>query len=784
VVRVFNKDTNRLVRSRVTDKQGRFNFILSPGSYYIKVTKPKYNFPSIFLKDKEFDAKYVDLYHGETIQVTEKKISVSVNVPLDPTEDQRTPRKVIFAYYLRKLQKLISFSSIILGFIMIFIIPSGLTIGLFLLQCLLYVLFRRLSYSKKPKSWGVIYDKNSDKPLGRAIARVYDQHYNKLLETIVTDSKGRYTFLVDKNIFYVTGEKKGYDLEKSDAIDLITASKDLIIDKDLGLDKEDESHTPPEKKTENDVSNTQPTEPIDKPAEVKKDEDHHQEEKKDDVSEPEPEEKENETKNQNEDHNLEEDNKKDNNFREGHIFSMSKKEEENIMEKLVSLAKRRGFIFPSSEIYGGLSSSYDYGPLGVELKNNIKKAWWDEMVLHNENIYGLDAAILMHPKVWEASGHVENFTDPLVDCKKCKKRFRADHLLEAKGIKPDLGTMKDRPKELRECPECSGELTETREFNLMFKTFMGPVEDEASIAYLRPETAQGIYVNFHNVKDSMRVKVPFGIAQIGKAFRNEITPGNFTFRTREFEQMEMQYFVHPKDADRIYKEWKEKRLQWYINLGLDKKKLRFRDHKEDELAHYAKAAVDIEYETPFGWKELEGVHHRGDWDLSRHSKYSGDDLSYTDLETKEKFLPYVVETSAGADRTVLIMLIDAYTEVTGGRTTTTKSSKEVETMLKFDKRIAPLKIAILPLVKKEPLIKVAKKLHQDLKVKWTTAYDEVASIGRRYRRQDEIGTPYCLTVDFDSIEKDNSVTIRDRDTMKQERIKIEELTDYFEEKFK
>jgi len=462
---------------------------------------------------------------------------------------------------------------------------------------------------------------------------------------------------------------------------------------------------------------------------------------------------------------------------------MKKKDQNNMMEKLVSLAKRRGFIFPSSEIYGGLSSSYDYGPLGIELKNNVKKIWWRDMVQKRSDVYGLDAAILMHPKTWQASGHLKSFSDPLVDCKKCKKRFRADHLLQAQGIKPDLGTMKEKPKALKVCPECGGELTGSRDFNLMFKTFMGPIEDEASVVYLRPETAQGIFVNYKNVRDTMRAKLPFGVAQIGKAFRNEITPGNFIFRTREFEQMELEYFVDPQEADKHYKYWLDQRFNWYIeSLGIKKSNLRLRPHEKDELAHYASTCSDIEYKYPFtDWDELEGVANRQDYDLTQHGKVSGEELNYRDDDGKV-FTPYVIEPSAGVDRTVLTILIDAYTEVSGGRTATTKSTKDVEVVMKFHKDVAPIKIAILPLVKKEKLQKAASKLHQDLKERWATTYDEVASIGRRYRRQDEIGTPYCVTVDFETVEKDKAVTVRDRDTMKQVRVKIEELANYFEEK--
>jgi len=459
-----------------------------------------------------------------------------------------------------------------------------------------------------------------------------------------------------------------------------------------------------------------------------------------------------------------------------------KQAEQNIMEKIVALAKRRGFIYQSSEIYGGFASCYDYGPLGVELKNNIKREWWKAMVQQRNDVVGLDASILMHPKVWEASGHVEAFSDPLVDCKGCKKRFRADHLLEAKGLEP--GYLKERPETFNEikCPECGGDLTQPRSFNLLMKTYIGPIEDQSAVAYLRGETCQGIYVNFENVKDSMRLKLPFGIAQIGKAFRNEITPGNFTFRMREFEQMEMQYFVNPQEAKKWYDYWKPLRMKWYEDLGIKKENLRFRQHDKDELAHYAKEAWDIEYNFPFGgFDELAGIHNRGDWDLSRHSQYSGKDLSYFDETTKEKYIPWIVETSDGADRATLAFLVDAYEEVAGGRTTTTESTKEVEVVLRLDKRLAPIKVAILPLSKKPDLEKVAKEIQNDLRKDYMTDYDNAGSIGRRYRRQDEIGTPYCLTVDFESLE-DKKVTIRDRDTMQQERVAIKELKEYFKEK--
>ncbi len=466
------------------------------------------------------------------------------------------------------------------------------------------------------------------------------------------------------------------------------------------------------------------------------------------------------------------------------------------MEKIVSLCKRRGFIFQSSEIYGGFGSCYDFGPLGVETKNNIKKSWWNEMTTNHENIVGLDAAILMKPEVWQASGHLTaGFADELVECKSCHKRFRTNEV------------------KIKKCLECGGQLTEPRKFNLMMKTFVGPLENESALAYLRAETCQGIYMNYENVLNSMRVKVPFGICQIGKAFRNEITPKDFIYRTREFEQMEMQWFCHPKEAEKFFDCWKKERLNWYLGLGIKKENLRIIEHKKEELPHYAKAGADIEYHFPFGWKEIEGIHNRGDWDLSNHSKYSGKDLSYVDElrssnrrrdgrrnlflrpsspslrsvfdeEPKKKYFPYIIETSGGADRSFLAFLSDAYTEIKGGRTETTKKTKEIEILLKLDKRIAPIKVAVLPLVKNKPeLIKKAKEVYQLLKPHFTCQYDELGSIGRRYRRQDEIATIFCLTIDFESLKQDD-LTIRYRDTMKQERVKIEELVALINEKLK
>jgi len=423
----------------------------------------------------------------------------------------------------------------------------------------------------------------------------------------------------------------------------------------------------------------------------------------------------------------------------------------DLMEKIVSLSKRRGFVFPSSEIYGGFGSCYDFGPLGVELKNNIKKVWWDEMTKKHDDVVGLDASILMSPKVWEASGHLTaGFADELVECKKCHHRFRKDFIKE-------------------KCPDCGGSLTKPKKFNLMMKTFVGPVEDEASETYLRAETCQGIYTNFKNVMQTMRLKIPFGIAQIGKAFRNEINPKDFIYRTREFEQMEMQWFCEPKTAPKFFDYWKKQRINWYLSLGIRKQNLRAKEVPKNELPHYAKRAVDIEYKFPFGWQEIEGIHNRGDWDLSNHSKHSGEDLKYED------YFPYIIETSVGVDRSLFAFLCDAYQEVKGGRTKTTKAAKELEVLLKLHKSLAPVKIAVLPLVKNKPeLVKKAKEIYNLLKPHFVCQYDETGSIGRRYRRQDEIGTIASITCDFQTLE-DDTVTLRDRDSMKQERVKIKDL---------
>ena len=437
---------------------------------------------------------------------------------------------------------------------------------------------------------------------------------------------------------------------------------------------------------------------------------------------------------------------------------------DSLMDKLVSLAKRRGFVFQSSEVYGGLGSVWDYGPLGVELKRNIKDRWWNSLVHGREDIEGLDAGILMHPRVWEASGHVGGFSDPLIDCRTCKARFRADKLADARcPQKPSK-----LPGEHSAC-----DLTEPRQFNLMFKTFMGPVEDSAAAIYLRPETAQGSYVNFLNVLNSSRQKIPFGIAQIGKAFRNEITPGNFIFRTREFEQMEMQFFVKPGTDDEWFERWREIRMAWHVDLGLTPTKLRWHEHGPGELAHYAKAAYDIEYEFPFGWQEVEGVHNRTDFDLRRHQEFSGKKLEYFEQATNEHYLPYVVETAIGADRVTLTVMADAYREET--------VEGETRVVMGFRPSIAPIKAAILPLVKKDGMPELARELYHDVRRRIPAFYDDAGAIGRRYRRQDEVGTPWCITIDGDTTTQRN-VTIRHRDTMVQDRVDLDQVTTWLGER--
>ena len=525
------------------------------------------------------------------------------------------------------------------------------------------------------------------------------------------------------------------------------------------------------------------------------------------------------------------------------------------MEKIVSLAKRRGFVYQSSEIYGGLNGCWDFGPMGVEMLNNLKQQWWKSMT-YRENVEGIDASILMHPRVWEASGHVENFTDPMVDCKQCKARYRLDILVEGfsekslrkaiesyregldKGlnqksiellreeseaekkalsdfqynsiddrvdskIKQDrslvdlLFKTKERSTEdllnfvqgraavfisegLFVCPNCGnkGTFTEARKFNLMFKTFVGPMEDSSAVVYMRPETAQGIFVNFLNVQSASRQKVPFGIAQIGKAFRNEINTKNFLFRTREFEQMEMQFFVKPGTDDHWFEYWRSERMKWFTDLGMTKEKLQWRQHPKDKLAHYAKDAYDIEFQFPFGWGEIEGVHNRTDYDLSRHEEYSTKSLKYFDDESKEKYTPFVIETSAGATRSFMAFLVDAYREE---EAPTGEGGSELRTVLKLHPKIAPNKVAIFPLVNRDSMPEIARKIEQELRPHFRVFYDESGAVGRRYRRQDEIGTPFCITVDSQTLQ-DQSVTVRDRDSMQQERISTGKLRDYLLQK--
>ncbi|MDD3692790.1 MAG: glycine--tRNA ligase [Oscillospiraceae bacterium] len=449
------------------------------------------------------------------------------------------------------------------------------------------------------------------------------------------------------------------------------------------------------------------------------------------------------------------------------------KNSEKTMEKIVALCKGRGFVFPGSDIYGGLANTWDYGPLGVELKNNIKRAWWKKFVQQSSYNVGLDSAILMNPKTWEASGHVGSFSDPLMDCKSCKTRHRADNLIEEHGVNPvgwdfDQMTSYINEHDLK-CPNCGKhDFTDIRTFNLMFKTFQGVTEDAKNEIYLRPETAQGIFVNFSHIQRTTRKKIPFGVAQIGKSFRNEITPGNFTFRTREFEQMELEFFCKPGTDTEWFLYWKEFCKNWLITLGIREENLRMRDHDPEELSHYSKATTDFEFLFPFGWGELWGIANRTDYDLSQHSKHSGQRLDYFDSETGERYTPYVIEPSLGADRVTLAFLCDAYDEEV-------IDNKETRVVLRLHRALAPFKAAVLPLSKK--LGAEALKVYEMLSSHFMTDYDETGSIGKRYRRQDEIGTPYCITYDFDS-EKDGCVTVRDRDTMQQERIQIDLLPDY------
>ena len=481
------------------------------------------------------------------------------------------------------------------------------------------------------------------------------------------------------------------------------------------------------------------------------------------------------------------------------IISKQNKSQTDVIDKIVSLAKRRGFVFQSSEIYGGLNGCWDYGPLGVELLKNIKEEWWKFMT-YRDDIEGLDASIIMHPKVWEASGHVENFTDPMIDCKQCKSRYRLDTISDLiseknkKRIIDEMGVLvsgdslddgfisiledSNLVKELiplLNCPQCGnkGTFTIPRQFNLMFKTFIGSVEDSGSVVYLRPETAQGIYVNFLNVQQSSRQKIPFGIAQIGKAFRNEINTKNFLFRTREFEQMEMQFFIKPANDKKWFDYWKRERMQWFKSLGIKEEKLRYHDHPQNKLAHYAKEATDIEYQFPFGWGEIEGIHNRTNYDLSRHEKFSGKSLKYFDESLNEKYIPYIIETSAGASRSFMAFLIDAYDEE--------EVRGEKRSILKFHPRLAPIKAAVLPLVNKDGMQELSQKIEKDLRKRLKVFYDDKGAVGRRYRRQDEAGTPFCITIDTQTLD-DQTVTVRERDSMEQVRIESSNSLRYLLEK--
>ncbi len=481
------------------------------------------------------------------------------------------------------------------------------------------------------------------------------------------------------------------------------------------------------------------------------------------------------------------------------------------LDKVVSLAKRRGYVFQSSEIYGGLNGCWDYGPMGVELLRNIKDEWWRAMTLR-DNIEGVDASILMHPRVWEASGHVENFTDPMVDCKQCKARYRVDVLLDELSLKKKKellreldpakfeGQQKDEFVQeefsklldsdqqaaklvpMISCPTCGnkGTFTEARKFNLMFKTFVGPVEDSSAAVFLRPETAQGIFVNFQNVLASSRQKLPFGIAQIGKAFRNEINTKNFLFRTREFEQMEMQFFVKPGSDDEWFEYWRGERMNWYIGLGMSKDQLRWHQHPKEKLAHYAKDAYDIEFLFPFGWGEIEGVHNRTNYDLSRHEEYSGKSMKYFDEESKEKYTPFVIETSSGASRSFMAFLTGSYREE---EAPTADGKSETRVVLKLHPRLAPVKAAILPLVNRDGMQDIAHKIEDDLRFQYRVFYDDSGAVGRRYRRQDEVGTPFCVTVDSQTLE-DQTVTVRERDTMQQERVASAQISSYLADKLR
>jgi glycyl-tRNA synthetase len=448
------------------------------------------------------------------------------------------------------------------------------------------------------------------------------------------------------------------------------------------------------------------------------------------------------------------------------------------LDAIVNLSKRRGFVYPSSEIYGGLRAAWDYGPLGVELKNNVKRQWWRSMVQERDDVVGLDSSVILAPEVWQASGHVTNFTDPLTECQSCHKRYRADHLIEAYASKHGGREPEHGLKDLA-CPNCGnkGTFDEPRQFNTMLRTYLGAVEGTSGLAYLRPETAQGIFVNYKNVLGTSRKKIPFGIGQVGKSFRNEITPGNFIFRTREFEQMEMEFFVKPGTDEEWHEYWIEQRHSWYTGLGINKDNLRLFEHPKEKLSHYSKRTVDIEYRFDFvgsEWGELEGIANRTDYDLSTHAEASKVDMTYLDQESGEKFIPFVIEPAAGADRGTLVFLMDAYAE---DEARNAKGVMEKRTVLRLDPRLAPVKVAVLPLSRNADLSPKARDIAAMLRKRWTTEFDDASAIGRRYRRQDEIGTPYCVTVDFDTLD-DQAVTVRERDSMSQDRISIDALSDY------
>ncbi|WOC13588.1 glycine--tRNA ligase [Gordonia sp. MP11Mi] len=449
------------------------------------------------------------------------------------------------------------------------------------------------------------------------------------------------------------------------------------------------------------------------------------------------------------------------------------------VDAVVNLAKRRGLVYPCGEIYGGTRSAWDYGPLGVELKDNIKRQWWRTMVTSREDVVGLDSSVILPRRVWEASGHVEVFTDPLIECTNCHKRQRQDHLQEAYALKKGIDDPDSVPMSEIACPECGvkGQWTEPKAFSGLLKTFLGPVDDAAGLAYLRPETAQGIFVNFKNVMTTARRKPPFGIAQIGKSFRNEITPGNFIFRTREFEQMEMEFFVKPGDDEQWHQQWIDARFQWYVDLGIDPENLRLFEHPAEKLSHYSKRTVDVEYKFGFGgnpWGELEGVANRTDYDLSTHSEASGEDLSFFDQATGERYTPFVIEPAAGLGRSMMAFLVDAYTDE---EVPNAKGGTDTRTVLKLDRRLAPVKAAVLPLSRNEKLSPKARDLAAELRKYWNIDFDDAQGIGKRYRRQDEIGTPFCVTVDFDTLD-DQAVTIRERDTMGQERVALDKVVEY------